>query len=193
MIVVDIETSGMNFLKCGIWQIGAVDITTNEEFIQESRIDDEDSIEPAALLIIRKTEEYLRNKKKQSQQQLLESFFSWINKRKVKTFICQNPQFDSAFINIKAKKYNLEIPFHYRAIDLHTLAQTIYYQKNNSFLMEQNHSEMNLSKIMELCGMQDNRIMLENEKVTKQGKPHNALEDARIEAECFKKLLKIKT
>ena len=42
-VVLDIETSGINFEKCGIWQIGAIDLNTGEEFFEDCRIDDEDN------------------------------------------------------------------------------------------------------------------------------------------------------
>jgi len=189
MIVVDLETSGVTPEKNGIWQIGAVDLETGEEFFEESRIDDEDGITEEALKVIGKTEEELRDKNKQSQKELIEHFLIWIGKRKIKNLVCQNPQFDIGFLWNKARKYGLEITFHYRAFDLHTLAQVKYYEKNGKFLVEEDHSGMNLSKILEMCGKKDERIQLEEGKVVKEGKPHNALEDAKLEAECFKKLM----
>ena len=60
-VVLDLEMSGLNMEKCGIWQIGAVDLNTMEEFLQESRIDEGDLVDPGALKIIGKTEEELRN------------------------------------------------------------------------------------------------------------------------------------
>ena len=33
MILLDIETSGLKFNECGIWQIGAIDLNTKEEFL----------------------------------------------------------------------------------------------------------------------------------------------------------------
>jgi len=45
MMVFDIETSGTNFYKCGIWQIGALELENPENtFLQEGRIDDKDKI-----------------------------------------------------------------------------------------------------------------------------------------------------
>lgn len=45
MIVVDIETSGLDFNKCGIWQIGALELENPANtFLEEARIDDEDEI-----------------------------------------------------------------------------------------------------------------------------------------------------
>ncbi len=180
MIVLDIETSGLDKVKCGIWQIGAIDLDTGEEFFEEGRIDDEDEVlnltNKSVFEVIGKTEEELRDKNKQSQKELLDNFFKWVENRKIKNFICQNPQFDVAFLEVKSRKYGLKIPFHYRSFDLHSIAQTRYYDEHGKYSLEADHSDMGLKNILEMCGSKDER-----------GK-HNALEDARLTAECFKKL-----
>ena len=95
----------------------------------------------------------------------------------IKDCICQNPQFDWSFLNIKAAKYKLSFPFIHRAYDLHTIAQLKYFQLKNRFLIKQNISDMGLSKILIFVGMKDNR------------KEHNALEDVRLSAECFSRIV----
>ena len=178
MIVLDIETSGVDFLKCGIWQIGAVDFENPEnQFLDECRIDDEDIIEGGTLKVTGKTEAEMRNSEKQSQKELLERLFEWSNKIRIKNFICQNPQFDTTFLKIKALKYGLEYPFHYRAFDLHSVAQTKYYEINRKFVMDDNKSGMNLTNVLNFCGLKDER------------KYHNALEDAKLTAECFSRII----
>ncbi len=129
MIVLDIETSGVDFIECGIWQIGAIDLENPENrFLEESRIDDEDIVTEESMRVIGKTEAELRDKNKQNQKKLLEKFFEWCKKSKIKNFICQNPQFDTTFLVLKAKKYDLEYPFHHRAFDLHSIANLKYRQ-----------------------------------------------------------------
>ncbi len=186
MIVVDIETSGLNFEKCGIWQIGAVDLDKPENtFLEEARIDDEDFIinsvqsERTVFEVIGKTEEELREISKQSQRDLITNFFNWAKKVNINNCICQNPQFDLGFIFSKARKYNLEIPFHSRAIDLHSIAQIRYFDINKKFLIkeEKNCFGMGLTEILNFCGMKDNRDV------------HNALEDAKLTAECFSRIV----
>ncbi len=181
-IVLDIETSGIDKLRCGIWQIGAIDLNNiNEYFLQEARIDDEDTVSNAGkrtlFEVIGKTEEQLRDKNKQSQKQMIENFFNWVNKKPMKNFLCQNPQFDATFLDIKARKYNLEMPFHYRAFDMHSIAQLKYYDLNKKFLIKNEHSDMGLTEILNFAGIKDNR------------KKHNALEDAKLTAECFSRLM----
>jgi len=181
-IVLDIETSGMDKVRCGIWQIGAVDLNNPEEyFLEESRIDDEDEIvdsgDKPVLEVIGKTETELRDRKKQSQIQLLENFFGWVEKRPTKNFLCQNPFFDVGYLDLKARKYEIKMPFHYRSFDLHSFAQGVYHKINGKFLLEGNHSGMGLTNILKFCGMTDNR------------KAHNALEDAKLTGECFSRLI----
>jgi len=188
MIVLDIETSGLDFVKNGIWQIAAIDMKSGKQFISEGRIDDEDeilmsadprSIYPAksVLEIVGKTEDQLKDKKKQSQKELIQEFFRWLENLEERNFICQNPQFDWGFLTVKARKYGLKIPYHHRSFDIHSIAQTKYFQIKGKFLMDGNHSGMNLTKVLKFCGMKDER------------KKHNALEDAKLTAECFSRLI----
>lgn len=183
MIIVDIETSGINFEKCGIWQIGAIEYENPQnQFLEEAKIDSEDRVinegEKTVQEVTGKTEQDLRNKEKQSQKQLIENFFKWCEKITVKDLICHNPQFDLVFISAKARKYNLNIPFNHRAFDLHSIAQLKYFQKNKKFLIANNKSEMGLTNILKFCGLEDKR------------KFHNGLEDAKLTAECFNRILK---
>lgn len=185
MIVLDIETSGVDFSKCGIWQIGAIDLETGEEFLEESRIDDSDSVlndlqSPQTVFdVTGKTEEQLRDRNKQSQRQLIQNFFNWVKERRIKSCICQNPQFDLGFIFTKSRKYGLNIEIHYRALDLHSLAQVKFFEVNRKLKinLEKQRFGLGFSEILEFCGLKDNRGH------------HNALEDCRLTAECFFRLL----
>lgn len=190
MIILDVETSGLNFNKCGIWQIGALDLENPKNtFLEEARIDYEDIIEEDALKTTDKKEENLRDKNKQSQKQLLENFSRWLEKAKIKNIICENPQFDWGFLVSKFRKYKLEIPFHHRTFDLHSISQSKFFEVNKKFLIKENHSNMSLPNTLEFCGIEDERRKVEDNKIVKEGKPHNALEDARLEAECFSRLI----
>jgi len=178
MIVLDIETSGISPEENGIWQIGAFEIENpDNSFLEEGRIDENDKIGEGALLVTGKSKEYFLDKNKQSQKNLLISFFEWCKNAGIKNCLCQTPQFDLGFINLKARKYGLEIPFHYRAFDLHSIAQMKYYQIKKEFLFKENYSDMGLKNILDFCGMQDSRGV------------HNALEDCRLTGECFSRII----
>ena len=177
MIVLDIETSGLDYYKCGIWQIGALDFYNPEnQFFQDARIDDEDIVHAKALEITGKTEEELRDRTKRPQRRLLENLFYWSKSVKNINFGCENPQFDLSFISIKSDKYGFKFPFPHRAFDLHSTAQDRYLQIYGKFLIKDGKSDMGLTNILKFVGIEDNRGA------------HNALEDVKLEAEAFSRL-----
>lgn len=190
MIIVDIETSGVNCEKNGIWQIGALEFENpSNTFLGESRIDDNDLVDAEALKIIGKTEKELRDKGKQTQKQLLENFFNWVLNIENKILVSHVTPFDYAFLTIKAKKYDLKFPFAHRSFDLHSLAALKYFQIHGKFLIEEGNSKMNLPKVIEFCGMKDTRIQMKDGKVVQEGTAHNGLDDAKLEAECLSRIL----
>tara|TARA_Y100000310_G_C20620758_1_gene783149 strand:+ start:296 stop:898 length:603 start_codon:yes stop_codon:yes gene_type:complete len=181
MIVFDIETSGLDKVKCGIWQIGAYDLNSGETFLEEGRIDDEDQAidggSKPLIEVIGKTEEDLRNPNKQSQKELIEKFLAWIDSKNSKNVLCMIPDFDVGFLQIKANKYDLKLPFSHRTFDLHSFAQLKFHEINKNFNLKEGKSNLGLDNITKFCGMEDNRNY------------HNALEDSKLTAECFSRIV----
>ncbi len=200
MIILDTEASGINREINGLWQIGAFELENPKNtFLMESRIDDEDEIHPSALEIVGKTEAYLRDKKKMSQKELIKKFFEWTNKIKSKSIIAQNPTFDIGFLEKKSTKYGLHniravgtpdsFPLPYRTFDLHAIAQAVYMKLHGELLMKDGRSDMGLSNVLKMCGIEDHRKKLHQGKIVKEGPPHNALEDAKLTGEAFSRLM----
>ena len=195
MIILDIETSGIDTGRCGIWQIASIDLkNTKNYFLEEGRIDDEDIVAEGALKVTGKTEKYLRNTKKQPQKQLVSNYLEWRKSCKEKINIGQNVGWDFNFIQNKCIKYGImdkmcEV-MGQRAIELHTLAQEKYREINGEYMKdEKGKSSMNLTKILKFCGIPDERMNLEsNMDVTKKGTVHNALEDCKLAGECYYRL-----
>jgi len=178
MIVFDTEFSYSDFVKGGIFEIGAVDFENpKRKFFGQCRIDDDNIISQEAMQITGMTEEKLRDKKKMSQKDLIKKFLAWCDKSKTKNFMGHCIHIDFGHIVSKARKYNIAYDFHWRAYDLHSMASQKYLEINGKLLIKNNRSDMSLSKILEFCGMKDNR------------KIHNALEDAKLTAECFSRIV----
>jgi DNA polymerase III epsilon subunit-like protein len=196
MIVMDIESSGLDSGKAGIWQIGAIELENPKHtFLEEARIDDEDEVTDEALKVIGKTEEELRDPKKQTQKQLLLNFFEWAKTCKERIIIGQNVGWDLSFIQNKSLRYGISDKLReaigHRAFDLHMLAQIKYKEKHGKYLLrEGGRSGMKLPIILEFCGIEDPRREVEGGNITKEGNAHNALEDAKLTAECFRRLTK---
>ena len=118
-----------------------------------------------------------------------------MEKRPIRNLLCQNPQFDLAFLEIKANKHGLKKTFQFRAFDLHSIAQTIYFNKKNKFHFRLNNknskleSDMDLTNILNFCGIKDNRARFIDGKMISEGNPHNALEDCKLTGESFSRLI----
>lgn len=194
MIDLDIETSGIHTDKCGIWQIGAIDLNNIKNyFLQEARIDNEDNVQESALKVTGKREEEIRDRKKQSQKQLIINYLEWLKQIEEKLFLGQNVGWDISFIQNKCMKYELMDKFRevqsQRSFDLHTIAQEKYKEISGKYLTgERGKSEMNLTEILKLCRLPDERISINERGIKKQGKNHNALEDCKLEGECYSRI-----
>ncbi|UCD20887.1 MAG: 3'-5' exonuclease [archaeon] len=188
MICVDIETSGTGYNRAGILEIGAVDLENPKNIFREkARLSDEDGIfnktnlvDPRKVTeILGMTEEEMRDPKKQSEKEMLEHFAEWIKTVRIKNFVCQNPQFDYSFFWAKFEKYGLEVPFYHRCMDIDTMALMKYFEVHGKFLTNKDYTDMGLRHILEFVGMSE----------YPKRKTHNALEDAKLEAECFSRLM----
>ena len=178
MIIVDIETSGLDPLKHGILEIGAIKFENPEIFYQSySRLDEDDEIDPRALQINGQSEEEAKSFNRPSQKQALIEFFNFITENNDFYIAGENVgSFDFNFIRIRAGKYNLDFPIQNRCFDLQTLAQAKFEQVFGKPLIENGKSILGLSRILKFVGMDDER------------KEHGALEDCRLEAECISRL-----
>ncbi|MFH1431489.1 MAG: 3'-5' exonuclease [Nanoarchaeota archaeon] len=195
MIVLDIESSGIDTGRCGIWQIGAVEIENSEnQFLEESRIDDEDLVEKGAIKVTGKTEEQMRDSNKQSQKELILKFLEWTRNCKDRIIIGQNIGWDLIMLQNKCIRYNLHKELRdtigFKGLDTYSIAQIKHLEKKgNLSIKEDGRGNMGLHKVLEFCGIKDNRMDLDGEEVVKEGTPHNALEDAKLTGECFSRLM----
>lgn len=192
MIILDIETSGLTG-KCGIWQIGAINLKNQKYFFEEARIDEDDSVEEGALKVTGKSEEELRDKNKQPQIQLISNYLDWVNMQEEKLFCGQNVGWDITIIQERTIKYDIHKKFldihTQRGMDLHALVQEKYFDIHGKyFKKETGQSAFNLGKTLEFCGILDERINVRGNEVIKEGKFHNALEDCKLEGEVYYRL-----
>lgn len=193
MIILDIETSGLTN-SCGIWQIGAINLNSPRKyFFQDSRIDDEDIIQDGALKVTGINVKKLKDKNKQTQKQMISNYLEWVGKQRRKMFFGQNIGWDVSMVEARCIKYGIEKRFlevhKQRSMDIHTIAQEKYYEVYGKYFQnEKKQSAMNLSKVLEFCGLPNERINIVRNEIVKEGKVHNALEDCRLEGEALYRL-----
>ncbi len=174
MIIVDVESSGVDTRVCSLLSVGAVDFDAPlNQFYMECRVFDGAHIEEGALKVNGFTREACTDAKKVTDREVVEAFLVWMKTCKEWTLCGQNPSFDRDFLKETAHRYKLDWPLAQRTIDLHSVAYYEFLKAGKPVPLIKNHSALNLEAILEHVGLSITR------------KSHNALEDAKLEAEAL--------
>lgn len=178
MIVVDIETTGLDALKHSILEIGALDFyNPSNQFYQKCRIFEGAEIDKNALEVNGYNDIQLYDLNKQNLKDLLLNFIEWIKPIENKTLAGQNVDFDINFLNESLKKCNIDWVLGRRKIDLHTLVYCDHLKKGINPSLKNNTSNLNGDKIMQYVGLPP------------EPKPHSGINGAIYEAEAFSRLI----
>ncbi len=178
MIVVDVETTGVNFSRNSIVSIGAVDFFKPEnQFYEECRIWEGAEISEEALKINGFTKEQITNPDKQSLEEAVKKFINWAENIKDKTFAGENPSFDRDFLKNSISRCGINYLVGHRTIDLHSLCYSNYLKRKLIPPMKNGRTDLNTNKILQYVGLPE------------EPNPHNALTGAKMEAEAFSRLI----
>jgi DNA polymerase III epsilon subunit-like protein len=178
MIVVDIETSGLNPLKNSILEIGAIDFfNPSNRFYQKCKIFDGAEIDCKALKVNGYDNIQLYDQNKQDLKSLLLNFIDWLKPINYKTLAGQNVDFDILFLNESLKRCGIDWAFGWRKIDLHTLIYCDCLKKGNNPPTKNEFSNLSGDKIMDYVGLPI------------EPKPHLGINGALYEAEAFSRLI----
>lgn len=178
MIVVDIESSGLDPVKNSILSIGAIDFAHPEnQFYGECFAWDGAHIEKDALAWNGFTLEQATDKSKMSEKELVQKFIAWAMECEECTFAGHNTSFDRDFLKAASARNHIDWPFAQRTLDLHTIAYVDMIQKGIEIPLKKKHSNLSLDKILVYLG------------IPEEPKPHNGLNGAKLEAECYARFL----
>ncbi|MDP3698072.1 MAG: 3'-5' exonuclease [Nanoarchaeota archaeon] len=178
MIVVDVETTGLDPKKCSIVSIGAVELYRPEnQFYTACRIFDGAEVSDIALKINGFSREELTDPLKPTLDSAVKSFLEWANKCTYKTIAGENPNFDLDFLKETAKAYEIEWTLGRRVVDLHSVSYSAYLK--NGFIppLKDGISELKADATYAFVG------------IPEEPTPHHALNGAKWEAEAFSRLL----
>lgn len=180
MIVVDIETTGLDPEKSCIISIGAVSFEyPDETFYAECRVREDAFIDDESLTVNGFTREHITNIYKQTPEEMIKKFVEWAQKFENRTIAGQNPGIlDFPVIRNEIKRAGIDTSFGYRTIDLHSVVYARMLQIFGKVDLNNSLSKIGLTETLKFVGIDDQRAF------------HNALEDAMLEAECFSRLIK---
>lgn len=178
MIVVDVETSGVDPAHDGVLAIGAVDFADpSREFYMECRLREGAHVHKEALAVNGFTEEQIHDVKKPSEAEALAAFTAWANKAEDRTFAGHNVSFDRDFLRHAAAVAHVEWPFAQRTVDLHSVMVAALMRAGREVPVTRNHSALSLDVILGYFGL------------PAEEKPHVGIRGARLETECFSRLI----
>jgi DNA polymerase III epsilon subunit-like protein len=180
MIVIDIETTGTNPRQHAIITIGAIEFENpDNQFYSEAKVWEGAKIDEESLPIHGFSIAEITDKTKESQYILLKSFIDWFASIEDHTPAGLHiGGFDLQFLEIAANRENLAWPLGKRSVDLHSLVFAhLHVYNRDLYTIKNNHTDIYGNFIQKYCGLPT------------IPKPHNALTDAKWEAECFSRLL----
>ena len=179
MIIVDIETAGINAKRSSILSIGAIDFSNPErQFYEECYIwPDTEEVQEEALSINGFTREQIRDKTKKSPKQIMEEFLQWMEDAEEKTIAGENPHFDRDFLKATAEKAHIPIIFPYRMVDLHSVCYAHHLKRGIQTPLKDKRTDLSLKKTFPYVGLPEEPL------------PHNALTGAKMEAEAFSRII----
>lgn len=178
MLIVDVETTGIDSQKHSIASVGALDFRDPQRhFYEECRIWEGAEVTAQALKINGFSAEELHSPEKKALEEIVKEFLAWSVSVKGKTIAGENPSFDLDFLRASAMRYGISWPFGYRTIDLHSLCYSHYLKRGLAPPIKEGRSDLNLDKILDYV------------QLPPEPQPHNALMGAKLEAEAFCRLI----
>jgi DNA polymerase-3 subunit epsilon len=168
VIVLDIETTGIDPSVNGIASIGAIMLSGESPFYQEVCIDDDLKVDAKALEINGFTLESLKDSNKPTMARTTRDFTDWATHAK-DTIVCAwNAKFDVEFLAVEYERAHMYWPFGYRVVDLHSIVHFLMSNTGDGFVPAHDGiTTIGLNYALKWCGLPE------------EPEPHNALTGAR--------------
>lgn len=178
MIVLDVETTGLDPRRHSIVEVGAIDFDCPGNYFNERcQIWDGAEIDFNALYINGLTRDEIQDKAILNQKELISRFSSWMNNIEDKTIAGQNVDFDMEFLNESSRRCGLNFTPGKRKVDQHSIVYAHFLKRNIKPPLKDGFSDLNSDLIMNYVGLPS------------EPKPHRAINGAKFEAEALSRLL----
>ncbi len=179
MIVLDVETTGLDPGRHSIIEVGAFDFDCPGNYFNERcSIWDGAEIDFKALDINGLTLNEIQDETIFTQKELISRFMIWTDQIVDKTIAGQNVEFDINFINESSRRCGLNFSLGKRKVDQHSIVYAHFLKRNIVPPLKDGFSNLNSDLIMNYVGLPT------------EPKPHRAITGARFEAEALSRLLR---
>ena len=177
MVSIDCEMTGLDFERCAIISVGAVDLNNPERRIYiEMRPFENAFLDDEGLAVNGFTKERL-DTLPLSQEQGLVQLKDFLDNSSDRNVLGQNVATDIYFLNKSFERCNIDCKIPYRALDLHSMVCAKLLLSKQVIPTEERKSTLNLDSLLNMAGIPD------------EPKPHNALTGALSAAEVYFRLI----
>jgi DNA polymerase III epsilon subunit-like protein len=178
MIVLDIETTGLDPARHSIIELGAIDFNNIQyQFNEKCQIWPGAEIDLDALKINGFSQDEITCRTLLTQKELLVKFKMWTEAIEDKTIAGQNVDFDINFLNESSKRCGLFYNFGKRKVDQHTIAYVHLLKRNIKPPLRNRISDMSGDFIMDYAG------------IPHEPRPHKAFNGAKFATEALSRLI----
>lgn len=178
MIVLDIETTGLDPRRHSIVEIGAIDFNSPGNFFSERcSVWEGAEIDLNALEINGLSVDDIHDKTILTQKEIISKFIGWMDGIEDKTIAGQNVDFDIDFFNESSARCGLTFRLGKRKVDQHAIVYADMMKRNIKPPLKEGFSVVNSDFIMKYAG------------IPPEPKPHRAINGARFEAEALSRLI----
>jgi len=178
MIVLDIETTGLDPKRHSIIEIGAIDFHNPTNYFNEKcQIWIGAEVDPGALEVNGFTLEEIQDQKIISQEELISNFKIWTDSIEDKTIAGQNVDFDISFLIESTKRFGQNFNWGKRKVDQHSIVYAHYLKRNIKPPVKDGMSNLDSDTIMNYVGLPP------------EPRPHRALNGAKYETESLSRLI----
>lgn len=178
MIVLDVETTGLNPDKNSLVSIGALDFYNPEDrFYEECRIWDGAEVLPEALVINGYTEEEISDPSKKTEAEITLGFWEWLKGKTDITVAGQNCYVDLQFIEAALKRAKSKERMQRRIFDQHSVVVFHMLKRGMTPPIKDRRSALDSDTIMKYVG------------IPPEPKPHIAKNGALWEYEALYRLI----
>lgn len=169
LVVIDLETSGLNPVEHGILEIGAVKLATGEEFECRCRLGEEFKYDPRVYPVNHIGESEARDERFMSETAAVSELLMWLGSGPKWMQGGSYPQFDLGFLHQVALESALILPMGRQLLDLATVAVTYCIATGTQI-----PKSLSADSIYRMLGLPE------------EPRPHRALQGARAEAHAFR-------